>query len=244
VLPALSTVLSSIARAAGGPNGSPAPITRDGARQAAKDELAKRGYHTDDPSAIQRAADWLIDKLTHLLDAAARHSPGNGMGLLVIVVVAAAVVAFVAVRVGRVRRTAKLGQPLLDTRVESSADHRHRAETFAAQREWAQAVREWLRAVARELEERGVLDPRPGRTAAELCAETARELPGLSAELRRAASTFDAIWYGGRTAKPDDEQLLRALDRRVAGSHRGLARTAAHELGDTPGAHHLTGVQQ
>lgn len=232
---ALLAVVPVVARAAGGSgSGSGSAtgagaVTRDGARQAAKDELAKRGYHTNDPSAVERAADWLIHKLSHLLDVAAQHSPGNNMGLLVIVVGVAAIATVVIMRIGRVRRTTKLAQPLLGATIETAADHRRRAQTYAAQEQWAQAVREWLRAVARELEERGVLDPRPGRTAAELCADTAVELPALSADLRRAAATFDAIWYGGRTAKPDDEQLLRALDRRVAGSHRGLATVGAHQ---------------
>lgn len=225
---ALPALLSLIARAAGGSGDGPSTVTRDGARQAAKDELAKRGYHTDDPSAVERAAKWIVDKLAHWLDVAAQHSPGNNMGLLVVVVVVVAIVAIVAVRIGGVRRTTKLDQPLLGASIETATDHRRRAQAYAAQEQWAQAVREWLRAVARELEERGVLDPRPGRTAAELCTETAVELPALSADLRQATSTFDAIWYGGRTAKPDDEALLRALDRRVSGSHRELAASGAH----------------
>ena len=52
-------------------------------------------------------------------------------------------------------------------------------------------------------------------------------LPAVASELRRATATFDAIWYGGRPAGPDDEQLLRALAQRVAGPHRVLVSAGA-----------------
>lgn len=203
-------------------SGAPPPITRDGAQRAAREELSKRAYHAHDPSALQRALDWILRKIGDALDAASRHSPGNGVGLLVIVVLLAAAVAFITIRVGRVRRTAKAAQPILGGVAEAPADHRRRAAAFAAEQLWAQAVREWLRAVVRELEDRAVIDARPGRTASELCAETSKALPLLADDLRRATATFDAIWYGGRGASAADEELLRTLDRRVAGSHRTL----------------------
>ncbi|MGH8889790.1 MAG: DUF4129 domain-containing protein [Acidothermaceae bacterium] len=203
-------------------SGSPPPITRDGAQRGARDELSKRAYHAHDPSTLQRIFDWLMRKLSDAIDAAARHSPGNGIGLLVIVVVLAAAIAFVTIRVGRIRRTAKAAQPILGSIVEAPDDHRRRAAEFAVEQLWAQAVREWFRAVVRELEQRDVIDVRPSRTAAELCAETSKALPLLAQDLRRAAAAFDAIWYGGRAATAADEEFLRALDRRVAGSHRSL----------------------
>ncbi|MGZ5226857.1 MAG: hypothetical protein ACXWCS_22085, partial [Burkholderiales bacterium] len=38
-------------------------------------------------------------------------------------------------------------------------------ESYAVQGEWAAAIRHRLRAVARQLEETGILNPAPGRTA-------------------------------------------------------------------------------
>ncbi len=98
--------------------------------------------------------------------------------------------------------------------------------------QWAEAIRERLRAIARELEQRGVLDPRPGRTAAELSREAGAQLPALAEDLRNAASIFDRVWYGGRTATAADEELLRRLDSRVAGSHRGLLSAIWWQAGD------------
>ena len=61
-------------------------------------------------------------------------------------------------------------------------------------------MRERLRAVVRELESRGVLEPRPSRTADEVARDGSAAVPDLAEPLRRATTTFDEIWYGGRTA--------------------------------------------
>ena len=202
----------------------PPPISGDDARRAAQLELSKPAYHHGDPSIAQRVIRWVLHRIGDALTAAARHSPGKGIGLFVIVVLLALVVATVAIRVGRVRRAAgaTLGGILGETR-RSAADHRALARDFAARAQYAEAVREWLRATTRELEERGVLDPRPGRTAAELCVEASSALPGIADDLRRASSIFEKVWYGGKTATSDDERALGQLDALVAGSHRALA---------------------
>ena len=136
-------------------------------------------------------------------------------------------VALIVVRVGTLRRTARTNdQPIFGTSGTTAEDHRKAAAQFAADGLWAEAIRERLRAIARELEQRGVLDPRPGRTAAELSREAGAQLPGLADELRTATSIFDEVWYGSRTATAADEELLRRLDARVAGSHRALVGSA------------------
>ena len=207
--------------------GPPNPVTRGGAQAAARAELAKRGYHRNDPSLIDRGIVWLLKKLGKLLDASTRHAPGHALGLLLIIVILTAAVVLIVVRVGGVRRTAHAADQAIFGSGETTADdHRRAAAQFAADGLWAEAIRERLRAIARELEHRGVLDPRPGRTAAELSREAGVQLPALADDLRTATSVFDEVWYGGRIATPADEELLRRLDARVAGSHRGLVGSA------------------
>jgi hypothetical protein len=201
----------------------PPPITRDGARHDAQFELSKPAYHHGDPSIAQRVIRWVLHRVGDALSAAARHSPGKGVGLFVIVVLIVLMVVVVAIRVGRVRRTASVADAILGDTMRTAADHRVLAREHAARSQYADAVREWLRATTRELEERGVLDPRPGRTAAELCADASVALPGLADDLRLASSIFEKVWYGGKIATADDERTLRRLDELVAGSHRALA---------------------
>lgn len=202
----------------------PPPITGDDARHAAQLELSKPAYHHGDPSIAQRVVQWVLRRMGNALSAAARHSPGKGVGLFVIVLLLVLLIVVLAVRVGRVRRAANAATgDIFGEAPQRAADHRARALDFAARNRYAEAVREWLRATTRELEERGVLDARPGRTVAELCDETSSALPGVADELRLASSIFEKIWYGGKIATSDDEQTLRRLDELVAGSHRALA---------------------
>ena len=215
------SAFSRLAQLAASP---PPPITGDDARRAAQVELSKPAYHHGDPSIAQRVIRWVLHRIGDALTAAARHSPGKGVGLFVIVLLAVLIVVAVTIRVGRVRRTATAaGGGILGETQRTAADHRARARDFAARERYAEAVREWLRATARELEERGVLDPRPGRTAAELCAEASAGLPGVADDLRHASSVFENVWYGGKVATADDEHTMRRLDDLVAGSHRALA---------------------
>ncbi|HCA84735.1 MAG TPA: hypothetical protein DEQ61_04090, partial [Streptomyces sp.] len=69
-----------------------------------------------------------------------------------------------------------------------------------------------MRALVRSLEERALLDPRPGRTADEAAAEAGRPLPAHADRLRAAARDFDDVVYGGRHATAETYARLRELD--------------------------------
>jgi hypothetical protein len=94
----------------------------------------------------------------------------------------------------------------------SASEHRTAAEAHAATDRWNQAVQERMRAIVHSLEERALLDPRPGRTADEAAAEAGRPLPGHTDRLRAAAREFDDVTYGGRTADRPAYLRLRELD--------------------------------
>jgi hypothetical protein len=213
----LGTLLADFVSAA-----PPDPVTRTGAQAAARDEVAKSAYHRHDPSALQRLLSWVVKKLLRWLQDGTSHAPGHATGAVLIIAIGALVAVLVIRRVGTLRRTPQADESIFGVEEISADDHRQRADRFAADGLWAESIRERLRAIARELEHRGVLDPRPGRTADELCGEAGLRLPVLAHELRDATSTFDEVWYGGRAATAADEAQLRALDKRLAGSHRSL----------------------
>jgi hypothetical protein len=116
------------------------------------------------------------------------------------------------------RRAAQAHAALFDSVELDASAHRRLADQYAAQAEYADAVRERLRAIVRELEQRGVLEPRSGRTADEAATEAGGVLPDLATELRNGARVFDEIWYGGRTADPAADAQLRELDEAVRGA--------------------------
>ncbi|MFF2196776.1 DUF4129 domain-containing protein [Streptomyces sp. NPDC058157] len=194
--------------------GDTPPLTtgREAAREAAERELAKPVYHQDDPGLLQRALDRFWQWLGDFFDRASGATPGGGVGLFVIVLLVILAVAALWWRLGTPRRAARSAAALFDEGPRSAADHRAAAEAHAAAGRWNEAVQERMRAVVRSLEERTLLDPRPGRTADEAAAEAARSLPAHAEDLRAAARTFDDVTYGGRTADPATYARLRALD--------------------------------
>jgi hypothetical protein len=112
---------------------------------------------------------------------------------------------------------------------QTAEQFRAAAAAFASSGDWAQAVRARLRAVVLTLEARGDIDPRPGRTAAEVAAEAGAVRPELRELLWKGALTFGEIWYGRRPATAADDQLLNELDEAVR-----RRRPAGAVAGDAP----------
>jgi hypothetical protein len=200
----------------------PSPVTRDGAQHAAQHELSKAIYHRNsDPLAVRavRGFGHLIDRA---LGAALKHAPSGSIGALAVVVIVLVVVAvgLIVWRVGLPRRSASQGSVLPAGRPSSAADHRWLSEQAADRADWHTAVIERMRAIARELEERRVLDARAGRTATELAREAGRVLPNAVGALSAAADTFNAIAYGGGTADASDVEVMVVADGLVRQSVR------------------------
>ncbi|MFI1070979.1 DUF4129 domain-containing protein [Streptomyces puniciscabiei] len=216
------TVVRGLLRAAGtavraaGGSGDEPPVTipRGPAREAARRELSKRMYHENDPGLFQRALNAFWDWLDRLFNSAASATPGGTTGLVVVVLFVVAVLAALWWRLGTPRRQpSSSAATLFDDRPRSAAEHRAAAAAHAAQGHWNQAVQERMRAIVRSLEERTLLDVRPGRTADEAAAEAGRALPAHTGRLRSAAREFDDVTYGGRRAGEQSYHRIAELDR-------------------------------
>ena len=209
------------------------PLTtpRDPAREAARRELSKSRYHEDDPGWFQRALDAFWDWVEDLFDSASTATPGGTLGLVVVILVVLAVIGVLWWRLGTPRREPTSSAALFDDRPRSAAEHRSAAEAHAAQGHWNRAVQERMRASVRALEERALLDVRPGRTADEAAADAGRSLPAHTDRLRAAARAFDDVTYGGRTASQQTYQHLAALDRDLENTKPQLATHAPHDRG-------------
>jgi hypothetical protein len=197
------------------------PITRDGARAAARRELSKGIYHRDDdpwPLRVFNAVQRWID---HLIHSVSKHAPGGGLGALALLLAAIALVGFVWWRVGFVRRTASVQGPVLAGRGRTSADLLREAEGAASSGRWEEAVVARMRALAMTAEERGLVDTRPGRTADELALEVASALPVAAGAMRAAATAFDAVAYGKRPAERATYDVIVDAADFVDREHRG-----------------------
>jgi hypothetical protein len=114
------------------------------------------------------------------------------------------------------RRSKKAATPEALEPVEGDEVPEHPAATFAdladrlaAEGRFAEAVRERLRGMVRELIERGVLEHRPGWTVTELAAVAANRRPQVAEPLNAAGQIFSDIWYGGRPADAEHDNRMR-----------------------------------
>lgn len=196
------------------------PVTPDAptARQWAVQELTDPAYHRSE-SLLVRLLRWILQQFQGL--------PSLGMppGLAALLVVGALAVVvllalWIAGPVQRSRRATRERQVLGRDDRRTATQLRAAADRAAAAGDWSLAVAERFRAVVRGLEERAVLDERPGRTALEVSAEAGRVLPTAAAPLARGAELFDDVVYGERTARQEDDETMRAVDRQAAAAHR------------------------
>jgi hypothetical protein len=198
-------------------------LGREAARRAAREELSDRRYTDAQPPLITRIVGRLIREFLELLAKAADGAPGGTVGLLLLAALVVLLAAVVFVKLGPPGRR-EATAPLFGTGRDLTADeHRQLAERAAAESRWADAVRERLRAIVRELEARGVLDPRPARTADEVARDAGAAVPAIGADLRRATTLFDEVWYGGRTADAGSYAVLVDVDGTVTAARLVVA---------------------
>jgi hypothetical protein len=201
----------------------PGDVTRSGARDEARRELRRAIYHVGEKSWAQRALEWAMERLNDFFDNVVRLAPGGVPSLIVVVVVLVLLAVAIRTGLGPTRLRDALSDRRRGARGRSAADYRAEAERLAAAGDVKEAVRARFRAVIRELEERGVLDPRAGRTAGEIAREGGAAVPAIEADLGAAAGTFDNVWYGRRTATIEDYELVRDADDRIRAARLATA---------------------
>lgn len=205
----------------------PLDPSREVAREWARRELSDPAYARARPGWVTRFARWLLGRLQDL-QVPDGLAPGRTLGLVLLLVLLAGVIAVVLTRTGPLRRAGRAirAGAVLDER-RTADEHRSLADEAAAAGRWTTAVRERFRAVARSLEERTVLDERAGRTALETATAAGLAMPAISADLSSAARLFDDVVYGGRPATAVHDEQLRRLDDRVAAARPMLEPAAA-----------------
>jgi len=207
-------------------------VDRDAAHDAAQRELSKPSYPKE--SITQRLSDWLDDFIYRLVMKGS-SIPGGWLTIAVLVTLLAVAVV-IAVRVARrtMRTNRGADYQLFGGAELSAAEHRATAERSAAEGNWVAAIRHRLRAVARQLEEDGVLNPVPGRTASELARDAGQSVPELRSELAGAATSFNDVTYGERPGTESAYRTIADLDERLR-SRRQASGPAAGS-GAAPGS--------
>ena len=215
--PALAASLSA-------PAGGIPVVGRRAGQRLARAELSKAIYHPQ-PSLVQRAAHFVLEWLGRLFRAT-QGLPGGWWGFVVLIALAVLLVAVVLARTGPVARARRQrGEPGAASVARTAREHREAAARLAQAGDYAAAICERVRAIAAELDQRGVLVPRIGRTADEFAAEAGRALPPHAADLIGAARLFDEVRYGRRPGTRPGYEQVTELDTRIAAS--AVRRNAA-----------------
>ncbi|OMC46839.1 DUF4129 domain-containing protein [Mycobacterium sp. IS-1264] len=203
-------------------------IDRDGAHLAAQTELGKPIYAK--ASATQQFVEWLNEQIYRLLQKTASIPGGWFTTMVLLILLGIAVV--VGIRIARrTMRTRRGGDhQLFEAAQLTAAQHRATAESYAAEGNWTAAIRHRLRAVARQLEETGILNPAPGRTANELARDAGAALPHLAGELSEAATAFNDVTYGERPGTQAAYQMIADLDDHLRSRGPAAASTTAHHV--------------
>lgn len=205
-------------------------IDRGPAQRLARQELGRSVYR---PSGLRRELNAIGRWLNSILGSGSGGGPRHVQwwAAAALAAVAVLVIAGVFYWLGSPRRSSRRrAASVLGSSQLSAADNRRNSEQLAASGDLAGAIVERVRAVAAELEQRGVLLPRPGRTASELATEAARSLPATSlaggaAALHHAARLFDDVRYGDRAGTLAGYEQVRDLDAAIMS-----ARTASVAL--------------
>lgn len=188
------------------------------------EELSKAPYQAAKPTLFDRASKAFSDWLASLT-----IGDGNGIPTIVSIVllalVAVAIIAAIIVYgVPRLNRKSQHHDILFgEADYRTAAQLREAAEQAATREDYAAAIADMFRSIARGLSERTLVNMTPGTTGHGFATRASRVLPELATELVASADTFDRVRYMRKPATREEYEQLRALESRARSAKPDLA---------------------
>lgn len=178
----------------------PPPVDPDAARRAAEEILRDPAYAQPEQSLLDRALEWVFDRLGSVFGSAG-SGPGDLIGwLFVLALIAGAVWLVVkAARVPSIRRTVTV--EAVEYGTETHRDARvwlDEAARLAAAGDHRGALRCRHQALVARLLTDDVVEDVPGRTAGEYRRLVDVAVPAASTPMASLTARFDDVWYGNR----------------------------------------------
>lgn len=192
------------------------------------DELSKAPYQEAKPTWFDLLVQAIWDWLNSLTFNGTSGPPAIGQLIVVLLVVAAIVVAFLVFGVPRFGRRSKVTGTLFGEDDERSADSMRKAASAAASAgDFATAIAEMFRSIARGLAERTVVSTTPGTTARGFSTQAAVAFPDFAARLGEAATSFDDVRYLGGSGNQEQFDAVSTLERDLRSARPVLERATA-----------------
>lgn len=199
-------------RAVAAPADLPPPVAEpDDVERTIETILGRAEFRPPPRNPIERAQEWVFEKIGELLDRAFSGGSGTIISLIVLGLASAALAYFLFKLIRGVRRDAV--QHALE-----EADAGRPAELWLADAaaheakgEWKAALRCRHRALVAHLSGRGLVDEIPGRTAGEYRREVTSNLPAAAPAFSGATELFELAWYGDRPTGPDENDRFQSL---------------------------------
>ncbi len=186
------------------------------ARELLLDELSDPAYAESQPTWFDLLSQAVLDWLANL-----RFGEGGAFSPLVLVIllvlgVIAVLTAILIYGLPRWRQRSRLDDELFGERDRRTARQLRRdAERAASAGDWAAAIAERYRAIARSLDERTIVTTLPGTTAHGFAAAAGRQFAEHASALQRAADRFDEVRYLGRSGDDEGYRFVRELDEAI-----------------------------
>lgn len=197
------------------------------ARRWLLDELSNAPYHEAQPSWFDQLATALWDWLNSL--SISGNGGLQGVGLVVVLLLIAAVIVaafFIFGPPALARRSAVVGELFGENDERDATAMRVEAEGFARAENWAAAIADMFRAIARGLAERTIVTTTPGTTAHTFATTAGEAFPTHAPELATSADAFDGVRYLGRPGTREGYEQIAWLERALRASSPQLVHDA------------------
>lgn len=194
----------------------PVDPDRPEARRLLFEELAKQEYQQAKPTWFDQLLGAIGEWLESLQFGGGADDPTAGMLVLLVIFGVVLLIAFLIFGLPRLNRRSRVTGALFGEDDErTAAQLRTAGEAAAARGDYATAIAELYRSIARGLAERTVLTTSPGTTAHEFARRAANAFPADADALDESSRAFDAVRYLGAAGTAEQYSVVERLERRL-----------------------------
>lgn len=203
---------------------TPVDPDREQAQQWLIEELSKAEYQAAKPTWWDLLSKAFWDWLNSLSVDGDNPIQFPIAAFVVIVIAAIIVAAFFIFGMPRInRRSAVIGSLFGEDEVRDAATLRRAASAAAASQNWAVAIEELFRSLARVLAERVIVSTDPGTTAHGFAARAGAVFPDHLQRLTASATAFDGVRYLDQLGTEADYTALAELERELRNARPAVA---------------------